>query len=241
MDPHGVVGGKPRDVRGFQSRGRVLAIGQQHDGSGRRGIGEDALEREAQSVGDRGRAAGQTDLRRFDRPHHGGKVVGERRRHIGPIGEDHEPDPVAPARGDEGRGYPLHGGKPGRGDTVYGEVLDRHRAGKIDRQHDVPARCTPVWLGRQPDGAGEGKHEADPEAQRRRSGADDAGRGHGPGRCGDAGRQRQREPRSRPGRQHTDRERQHQQEKCQRVGQDRHQRSPAISASRRSGGGGVRP
>ena len=103
VDAHAVLGGEPGDLARVEAGGGVAAVGEQHDDARAGRVGEDALQREAEAVGDGGGAAGEADLGALDGAGDGGEVVGQRRGHVGAVGEDDDADAVAAAGLDEAR------------------------------------------------------------------------------------------------------------------------------------------
>ena len=175
-----------------EAGGGVAAVGEKHDDAGAGRVGEDALQREAEAVGDGGGAAGQADLGAVDGAGDGGEVPGQRGGDVGAVGEDDDADAVAAAGLDEAGGDALDRVEAGGGDAVEGEVLDRHRAGEVEGEDDVAARGGAVGDLDQALRLGRGDHEAEPEREERGTRAVEAAGCGGAGAGGDRLRQPER-------------------------------------------------
>ena len=225
-----------------EAGGGVAAVGEEHDDAGAGGLGEDALQGEAEAVGDGGGAAGEADLGAVDGAGDGGEVPGERGGDIGAVGEDDDADAVAAAGLDEAGGDALDRVEAGGGLAVEGEVLDRHRAGEVEGEDDVAAGGGAVGDLDEALRPGGGDDEAEPEGGEEQAGAVEAAGGGGAGTGGDAGRQLERLAAGAAGRQQA-----HEEGERERAGRRGERRSqawrlrPRMRASRARGVGRRRP
>ena len=103
-------------------------------------------------------------------------VKGERRQRVSAAGEDDEPDAVACALVDEGLDDRLDGLQAVDPLAVALVVLREHRAGEVDREHQVRALLLYLALVLDDLGAGEGEDEQHEAGQC--EGGGPAGRGN---------------------------------------------------------------
>ena len=242
VDADAILGGEARDVGRIEPGGGVAPVGKQHDDPRARRPGEDALQREAEAVGDRRGAPGDADVGALDGAGDGGEVEGQRRGDVGAVGEDDDADAVAAAGLDEARRDALDGSETRGGLAVEREVLDRHAPRQVEGEDDVPARRGAVGNLDEPLRPGDGGDEAEPEGDEERPGPVEPLRRRRAGARRDRRRQVERLPAGAARRQEAGEEGQGEQQESERKGEADHRRPrPRNRSSIRSGSGGVRP